>query len=243
MQNYCKTIGALAAASALVAGNASAIEIDYELSAEYTDQYIFRGLNLGKHPVAAGLTAGSEINGVGVTAGANYKSWSQPNRFGGGLVDELELSSELTYDFGAFTGGLGYIYYWFPANANIISNFAEVPISIYKSFGLVDVGLTHFYGVNSGVDFDGYTELNLSNSTELSSCLSLNTGVALGYLVEQGGLSHVTLSTSLDYALSETATFSPFIGHSWSLGERGNVYTGYQARNELFGGARIAVSF
>ena len=47
MQNYCKTIGALAAASALVAGNASA-EVEYTLGTGYTSEYLWRGANLGE---------------------------------------------------------------------------------------------------------------------------------------------------------------------------------------------------
>jgi hypothetical protein len=47
MKNYCKTIGALAAASALVAGTASA-EIEYNIGTGYTNEYLFRGLNLGQ---------------------------------------------------------------------------------------------------------------------------------------------------------------------------------------------------
>mgnify|MGYP007038417247 CR=1 FL=1 len=56
MQNYCKTIGALAAASALVAGNASA-EVEYTLGTGYTSEYIFRGENLGEDLVEASLSA------------------------------------------------------------------------------------------------------------------------------------------------------------------------------------------
>ena len=47
MQNYCKTIGALAAASALVAGNAQA-EVEYEIHTGYSSMYLFRGLDLGE---------------------------------------------------------------------------------------------------------------------------------------------------------------------------------------------------
>ena len=42
----------LAAASALVAGNASA-EVEYELHTGYTSEYLFRGLNLGQDLVRA----------------------------------------------------------------------------------------------------------------------------------------------------------------------------------------------
>ena len=74
MQNYCKTIGALAAASALVAGNASA-EVEYELHAGYTSEYLFRGLDLGHDLVEAGVDVATEWNGLGLSAGAWYGSF------------------------------------------------------------------------------------------------------------------------------------------------------------------------
>jgi Na+-translocating ferredoxin:NAD+ oxidoreductase RnfC subunit len=71
MQNYCKTIGALAAASALVAGNASA-EVEYTLGTGYSSEYLFRGDNLGQDLVEASASASTEWNGLGLSAGAWY---------------------------------------------------------------------------------------------------------------------------------------------------------------------------
>src|SRR6478735_9283654 len=56
MQNYCKTIGALAAASALVAGTAQA-EVEFELHTGYSSEYLFRGLDLGDNLVEVGADA------------------------------------------------------------------------------------------------------------------------------------------------------------------------------------------
>ena len=76
MQNYCKTIGALAAASALVAGNAQA-EVEYELHAGYSSEYLFRGLDLGDDLVEAGVNAATEWQGFGFSAGAWYGSFER----------------------------------------------------------------------------------------------------------------------------------------------------------------------
>ncbi len=59
MQNYCKLIGAMAAASALVAGSASA-EIEYELHTGYHNEYIFRGIDLGNDMVDVGADVAME---------------------------------------------------------------------------------------------------------------------------------------------------------------------------------------
>ena len=77
MQNYCKLIGALAAASALVAGTASAeIEnIEYEIHGGYSSMYLFRGLDLGDDLVEFGVDVAGEWNGLSLSAGAWYGSF------------------------------------------------------------------------------------------------------------------------------------------------------------------------
>jgi hypothetical protein len=252
MQNYCKTIGALAAASALAAGNATAIEIDYELSAGYTSEYLFRGFNLGQDLVDVELTAATEINGFGLSAGAWYASFDEATGvggFGGALrnanANELNLFAEASYDLGLFEAAVGYIYYYYPqgaANKTLLGNFKadqEVYFSVAKSLGLVDASLTYYWLV-SGADNDGYLDLAFSNSTELSSCLTLQSGLNFGYQTEKGKLGHITAQVGLDYALTETATVTPFIAHSWSTSENG-IYAG--TKNQFVAGARVAVSF
>lgn len=253
MQNYCKTIGALAAASALAAGNASAIEIDYTLGAGYTNQYNWRGINLGQDLVEASLDASTEVNGFGLSAGAWYGSYDT-NLLGIANeidVDELDLYAEVSRDLGFATASVGYIYYMFEDSLSknlpvtAVDDAQEVYFSLARDFGLVDVSLTHFWGLES--DNDGYTELAASNATELSSCLTLSSGLALGYLVEEGDLAHLTAKVALDYAMTETATVSPFIAHSWALSEGGTFHNGTAtyggSKNEFFGGVKLAVSF
>jgi len=237
MQNYCKTIGALAAASALAAGNATAFEVDYELSTGYTSEYIWRGINLGQDLIETGLNAGTEINGFGLSAGAWYATFQD----GGNTTDELDLYTEVSYDFGMLEAAVGYIYYYFPEASE---HAQEVPFSLRRDFGLVAADLTYFWDVRA--DNDGYTQLTLTNETELSSCLTLSSGLATGYLAERGKFSNITLKTALDYALTETATISPFIGYSWALTENpghGGTMTYVSSKNQIFGGVGLAVSF
>jgi len=250
MQNYCKTIGALAAASALAAGNATAIEIDYEISTGYTSEYLFRGFNLGQDLVDVELTAATEINGFGLSAGAWYASFDESTGFGAPVsnanANELNLFAEASYDLGFMTAAVGYIYYYYPqgsANKFLLGNTKadqEVYFSVGKSFGIVDAALTYYWYVNGDGDNDGYLDLALSNSTELSSCLTLQSGLNFGYQTEKGKLGHITAQVGLDYAFTETATMTPFVAHSWSTSENG-IYAG--TRNEFVAGARVAVSF
>lgn len=228
MQNYCKTIGALAAASALVAGNASA-EVEYEIHASYTSEYLFRGLILGQDLVTTGVDVSTEIAGLGVSAGAWYGSFAN----GGADFDELDLYGEVSKDLGFASLAVGYISY---QNLRAAGDDAqEVYFSASKDFFGVDFSLAYFWDIET--DNDGYTELSASKGFELSPCLTLNTGAALGYLWENGDLGQLTATIALDWAFTETATITPFIAHSWSLEDS------YTPNNEFVAGTKLAVSF
>lgn len=236
MQNYYKTIGALVVASAFAAGNASA-EIESEIHAGYSSEYLFRGLNLGQDLVEAGLDVSTEYSGLGLSAGAWYGSFSDSTDQD---FDELDLYAEASKDLGFLTAAIGYINYQNPRLAATPDDAQEVYFSVAKSLYGVDFSLAYFWDIET--DNDGYAELGASKGFELSPCLTLNTGAALGYLAEQGQVSHVSTKVSLDYAYSETATISPFVAYSWSLNN--DVDTAYStSENELVAGTMLSVSF
>jgi hypothetical protein len=146
MQNYCKTIGALAAASALVAGNAQAgtapmttvqsaptaetSGINYEMHAGYTNEYLFRGTSLGLGLVEAGADVSGEAFGLGLSAGvwyANYDADLLGNvggfNAGNSNVNEIDLYAEVSKDLGFLTAAVGYIYYYNDLDdANAVTN-------------------------------------------------------------------------------------------------------------------------
>jgi hypothetical protein len=243
MQNYYKTIGALVVASAFAAGNASA-EIESEIHVGYSSDYLFRGINFGTHLVEAGADVSTEYNGLGLSAGAWYGSY---DLFSAISMTELDLYAEVSKDLGFLTAAVGYIKYinddtTFTSfgGGSKFDDAQEVYFSVAKSLYCVDFSLTYFWDIET--DNDGYAELAGSKGFELSPCLTLNTGAALGYLAEQGQVGHLTAKVSLDYAYSETATISPFVAHSWSLSDDND--TAYEeTRNELLAGTMLSVSF
>ena len=242
MQNYYKTIGALVVASAFAAGNASA-EIESEVHVGYSSYYLFRGTNLGTHLVEAGADVATEYNGLGLSAGAWYGSYD----FGSVIsITELDLYAEVSKDLGFLTAAVGYIKYinddtTAQAFGGGFDDSQEVYFSVAKSLYGVDFSLAYFWDIET--DNDGYAELGASKGFELSPCLTLNTGAALGYLAEQGQLAHLTAKVSLDYAYSETATISPFVAHSWSLNNDNDNASYANTRNELVAGTMLSVSF
>lgn len=262
MRNYCKTIGALAAASALAAGNASAVDFDYNLHAGYASQYLFRGNNLGQDLIEAGFDAAADLgNGNTISAGAWYGSFDAPAGFANldRSGDELDLYAKYSHDFGWATLSVGYIYYF--NNQSEVSEFVfpvddtqEITFGISREFYGVNVGLTYyweiedgttdslFFGPGDSINNDGYTELTASKGWELSPCLTLNVGSALGYLVERGHFAHLTTKVSLDYEFAEHAVVSPFVAGSLDLsGGHGDYYQ--DSKNQLLGGVIVSVNF
>jgi len=239
----------MAAMSALVAGNAQAeVSVNYDLHAGYTSEYIFRGIDLGNDLVEAGLDASASVAGLDLSAGAWYGSFNQ-NLNGSGDQTELDLYTEVSKDFGFATASVGYIWYLNDSNDAFLDDAQEAYASISRDFGFAELALTYYWDVET--DNDGYTAFEASKSFELNQCLTLNVGSTLGYLAEEGHLSHLTAKVSLDYAFAEHAKFSPFVAHSWDLsgghadasGAFLNTSAAPGTDNELFGGAMISASF
>lgn len=248
MQNYCKTIGALAAVSALVAGNAMA-EVEYELHTGYTSEYLFRGLNLGQDLVEVGVDAKTVYNDFGLSAGAWYGNVQNGSFYGPNdqSFDELDLYAAVSYDFKWATGSVGYIYRNYSADTGtwIVDDNQEIYFSLARQFWGVDTSLTYYWGVEG--DNNGYSQLKMNRPWELSPCLVLNTGGDLGYLVEQGDFTAITLRASLDWGFAGTAKLSPFV--AWSIALSDNADTRYfdsnylGSKNQFVAGVLLSVGF
>lgn len=240
MQHYCKTIGALAAASALVAGNASA-ELEYELGTGYSTEYLFRGLNLGQDLVESSAAIKTEYNGIDLKAGAWYGSFDTNIGPSGEYdVDELDLTVEASKDLGGVTAALGYIYYNYEDIGQFVDDSQEAYVSLSRDLGFAKGYATYFWDLEG--DNDGYSEVGLSRSFELNQCLNLNVGSNVGYLVEQGQATSWTTKASLDWAFADHAKLSPFVALAVALSD--DQDTGYEGSdNELVGGTMLSVSF
>ena len=243
MQNYCKTIGALAAASALVAGNANA-EVEYALHTGYSNEYLFRGVNLGKDLVETGLNASTEVSGINLSAGVWYANYQQAA--GNNDFNELDLYTSASKDLGFATASIGYIYYANGADKayeadNGTPDYQEVSFGLSRDLGFATASLTYFWDIVG--DNDGYSELALGRSFELSPCLTLNLGGNVGYLVEQGQATALTLKASIDYGFAEHAKLSPFVTQSVSLSDDNDTPSYEGVENETVAGAMVSVSF
>ena len=247
MQNYCKTIGALAAASALVAGNANA-GVEYNLHAGYSSEYLFRGRDLGKDLVESGLDASTEVNGFSLSAGiwnGTYGTGNNGGRNNTNLSDidqEVDFYGAVSKDLGFATASVGYIAYTYPGVAS--GNSQEVSLGLSRDLGFAKASLTYFASVanEANGNNDGYSELALSRSFELSPCLSLGVATNIGYLVDRGQDTAWTTKVALDYGFAEHAKLSPFVTYAVALSNVGNSYYN-NTENEFVAGSMVSVSF
>ena len=237
MQNYCKTIGALAAASALVAGNASA-EVEYTLGTGYSSEYLFRGDNLGQDLVEASASASTEWNGLGLSAGAWYGSYDIAESD----VDELDLFTEASKDLGFVTAAVGYIYYMNEVSngAADVDDVQELYVKLSRDLGFANAYAVYYWDLEG--DNDGYSELGLSRGFELNQCLTLNLGTNIGYMWEDDQDTSWTTKASLDWGFAENAKLSPFVALAVQLTDDNNNYTNGFG-NELVGGCMLSTSF
>jgi len=241
MQNYCKTIGALAAASALVAGTAKA-ELEYSISGGYHKEYIFRGVELGDTLQDYSLEiTGFSYAGLDMTAGvwnAFFLDGSGDNQI------ETDLYLDASRDLGVWglTGSVGYIWYVNDDNddGQKVDDAQEIYFGLSKELGYgISADLTYYWDVET--DNDGYIELGFSKSYDLSDCMSLGLDTRIGYAYEEGEFANWSTTASLDWAFAESATLSPYV----LLVVDGSANDLYETANntELVAGASLSVSF
>jgi len=251
MQNYCKTIGALAAASALVAGNAKA-GVEYELHTGYSSEYLYRGVNLGQDLIEVGADVKMDVNNMfNLSAGAWYGTATNNVGFPGTgsiTMTELDLYVEASKDFGPVTGKVGYIFRQYDLDFAKPTT-GEVYFGLSHDFGIVEASLTYYWGVSEldvygntpGVT-DGYTEFALRHSFVLTPCLNLAVSTNIGYLCDDRTWTAWTSKVALDWAFAEHAKVSPFIAASVAIGEQSNTIWA-STTNQLVGGCMLSVNF
>ncbi|MBN8457830.1 MAG: hypothetical protein J0M04_08325 [Verrucomicrobia bacterium] len=230
-----------------MAGNAMA-EVEYELHTGYSNEYLFRGLNLGNDLIEVGADVKGEAYGLGLSAGVWYGNVENGRQPGGLAGDdawqELDLYGAVSKDFGFATGSVGYIARnygdsWY-SNTNGLDNEQEVYFSLARQFYGIDTSLTYYWDIET--DNDGYSELAMNKGWELSPCLKLNTGGNVGYLVEQGHFTALTLKVSLDWGFAGTAKLSPFVAASFALSD--DIDTSYWgSKDQVVGGVMLSVGF
>lgn len=239
-----KTFTILAIGSGLVASQAQA-EIESEFHVGYNSHYAFRGLDLGNDAYEYGLNfSGSCDCGLDWSAGI----WGISPDGEDGAIDELDIYAAVSKDFGALTVSAGFTAYTYQ-NAGV-NDDAEVFLGVSGgAFGL-DLGLTAFFGTDGIYQEQILLEGSVGYTHEISDTVDLNAGFVLGYVADDGqavyandtGVAYYSATLSLDVALSDDLTLSPYVSY---VDGDGGVINAPDAFIEdgLIGGAKLTFSF
>ena len=232
-----KTSTIIAITSGLFFGQAQA-EIESEFHVGYNSEYIYRGVELGKDAYEYGLDfAGSSDSGLDWSAGI----WSiSPDGTGD---NELDIYASVSKDLGIGSVAAGFTVYTYDA----LNDDAEVYLGFSTQSCGLDLGLTVFFGTDGIVEEAILLEGTIGYSFEVSSQTTANIGITYGYMLDEGvggyasddGEVYASASISLDYAVSDSITFSPYV--SYSEGEEKRIADA--ADGVLFGGASVSLSF
>ena len=266
MRKYSKTVGALAAASTLVAGNAMA-ELEGEVHVGYTNMYEFRFVDFGNDLVSAGVDLAWDAGPIGLSAGAWYGSFDGPNSiqtlnntaFGTQVNnDELDLYFAANYEIGGLTLELGHISYVFPDIAGADTNEIYVGAAYDFDFGL-SLGSTYYYDYDR---LDGwYWDTNIGYAWEINECVALELGAGVAFANGHGGQGNANpfyagysgatanglqgwyLTAALPWEFREGVTLTPFVKYTDADSDLATDFYGNGGDEYFIAGASLALSF
>jgi hypothetical protein len=269
MRKYSKTIGALAAASTFVAGNAMA-ELEGEVSVGYTNMYEFRFFDVGNDLISGGVDLAYDTGGpVSLSAGAWYGTWDTPGAFGNGTLgafnnDELDLYGAVSFDVAGLDVSVGYIYYYFPDQSFVASggntNASQTQevylgVSYEFDFGL-SLASTYYYDfvANNGA----YVDANVGYAFELNECLALELGAGVAWADGHGlqarsaarggtgtkdGFQGYYLTAALPWEFREGVTLTPYAKYTAAESDLATDGNGTGGQDFFVAGVSLAVGF
>lgn len=241
MRNYNKTIGALAAVTALTAGVAQA-EIEGDVYAGYSTDYIFRGVSLAEDLAEAGvnLSTTCPLTQGTISVGVWYGSG---NDQAGDFDDQTNTSVGLTKEVGDYDLSVGYINYDYNGGEIDTQEVYVGASTQLDCFAGINFGVTAFLDVEATESL--YIEAAASKSVQLNSQVNLSLSAGIGAYdgddTIEDGFNHWFLGVSLPWAARENLTVTPFVKYVRT--ER-NYSSGLSNDgNEVIGGVRLSVGF
>ncbi|MGA0133423.1 MAG: hypothetical protein ACO3ND_03590 [Opitutales bacterium] len=257
------TTTTLLAAAALAQSTAPAASpIAFDLSAGYDSEYIYRGLWFSNQNAWYNIGASKKLSDSLTLNGLAYYTASNDRR---SLYQEFDLGASLAYDAGFATLTAGYTYFFFlngyVGNGAGQTFAQEFYVSAAKTVGPVNVTATYAYDLYIDA---GYAELAVDKTFGLTDSTSLVLAAKAGYSIDgyytsfngagfnvgnESVWTHVLLQASLPIAISNTATFTPYIAYNMSGAGREETNAGAEAANlggeedQFFFGASLKAVF
>ena len=207
---------AIAGLSTALLGTANA-DIETSISAGYTSEYNFRGVDNGDDLFDATI----DVSGSGSLGGLGDIDWGAGlwlAGFGGG-ANEMDIymsaSKSLSDNLDLTVGVTNYSYYG-GAAATPDPDDLEPYIGLGTCLGGITLGLTANFDESDTQDHDIYWELTAGYEMELSSLGTLGLSGVIGHFDDVAAGEEDTyygISASLSIAVSDSITVTPHITH------------------------------
>jgi uncharacterized protein (TIGR02001 family) len=254
MRKHTKTVGALAAASALVAGYASA-EIEGEVHVGYSNMYEFRFVDLGSDLIEAGADVSYDAGFVGLSAGAWYGSVNDSQTVGNSF-NELDLYAAVSKELGPVSLELGYIYYYFTDTPGTLDTQEVYLSASYDIAWGIAASATYYYDFDSNNGW--YLQPELSKSFEFNDCLALNLSAGVGIADGHGwqvsatpgsvgtadGFQGWFVKAELPWEFREGVTLAPYLKYTDADSKLAAEVPGVGGgQDHLIGGVKLSVGF
>jgi hypothetical protein len=250
MKKQTKLIGLLSLAFAVTAYAGSIIETQVEtpieISAEtesividtntsFSTEEVFRGVNVGDSTGEVAVSTEFELPAdIVMSLETQYaQSDSEVSNSDTDVavafsksVEDYLLSLSYTWRSTDFTEGN--------------SNMQEIGLSVSKDFGPVTATLTQYIATQG--DNNGYCEFSGVYSNDFGVLpVVLDFYSEVGYLAQEGKLTHFLSKISTDLPVAGEVVASPFIAYSLGLNESVGVHS--DTRNLFFGGVEMKRAF
>jgi len=256
MRKHTKIVGAMAAASALVAGYAQA-EIEGEVHVGYSNIYEFRFVDLGSDLIEAGADVSYDLgSGFGISAGAWYGSVNDSQTVGNSF-NELDLYAAVSKEVGPVALELGYIYYMFedtPGTADTQEVYLSAETEVVWG---IKAGATFFYDFDSANGW--YLQPEISKSFEFNDCLALNLSAGVGLADGHGlqarsartnpgstadGFQGYFVKAELPWEFRDGVTLAPYVKYTDADSKlAAEVPGGGGGQDHLIAGVKLSVGF
>lgn len=221
-------------------------EVEGEVHVGLSNEYVWRGIDQGGGSMAeAGLNLSTDWAGWDFGAGIWYASVHGSDSF-----DEVDYFASVGKSWGAMNFEVGYIYYDFPSSSGPDVLNGELYFTVGTQAWDTDFAFTYFWDVDG--DNDGYSELTIDRSFDLTECVALAVGGTVSFDWETTDLHHWGLSASLDWSPNDIVTISPYVSATFaedgaktgalSSNPMDDYYYSYQG-DEVFGGVVVTASF
>jgi hypothetical protein len=254
MRKHTKIIGSLAAASALVAGYASA-EIEGEVHVGYSNIYEFRFVDLGSDLIEAGADVSYDAGFAALSAGAWYGSVNDSQTVGNSF-NELDLYAAVSKEVGPIDLELGYIYYYFTDTPGTLDTQEVYLSASYEIAWGLSASATYYYDFDSNNGW--YLQPELSWTKEFNDCLALNVSAGVGIADGHGlqvsatpgsvgtadGFQGWFVKAELPWEFREGVTLSPYLKYTDADSKLAAELPGVGGgQDHLIGGVKLSVGF